>query len=185
MHAASAFAPPVIAAPPGQYDAGVEEGVEGDPSGPSRCAVEDPTRAHKEQEEARGTAATGSRERRHSDEERRGEEKMQESASTNQHPHQHQLTEAAQASLGRGVSRSVDSHSRHIILILSLYSSHKYPYPGCLYGSEWDGTMWRRGGLSALTSPASAPTAAPAAGHWQQRAPHTRAGAHTQCAGIY
>ena len=84
-----------------------------------------PTR-HKKQEEARGTAATGSRERRHSDEERRGEEKMQESASTNQHPHQHQLTEAAQASLGRGVSRSVDSHSRHIILILSLYSSHKY-----------------------------------------------------------
>ena len=54
---------------------------------------------------------------------------MQESASTNQHPHQHQLTEAAQASLGRGVSRSVDSHSRHIILILSLYSSHKYPHP--------------------------------------------------------
>ena len=83
-----------------------------------------------------GTAATGSRERRHSDEERRGEEKMQESASTNQHPHQHQLTEAAQASLGRGVSRSVDSHPRHIILILSLYSSHKYPYPakadGCV-----------------------------------------------------
>ena len=98
--------------------------------------MEDPTRAHKEQKEARGTAATGSRERRHSDEERRGEEKMQESASTNQHPHQHQLTEAAQASLGRGVSRSVDSHSRHIILILSLYSSHKYPYLVAAWGSD-------------------------------------------------
>ena len=109
--------------------------AEGDPSGPSRCTVESPRDTDGE-EEARGTAATGSRERRHSDEERRGEEKMQESASTNQHPHQHQLTEAAQASLGRGVSRSVDSHSRHIILILSLYSSHTYPYPCSTVYSE-------------------------------------------------
>ena len=147
--AASAFAPPVIAAPLGQYDAGVEDattvaGVEGDRERPLPVRGGGPHARTQGEKEARGTAATGSRERRHSDEERRGEEKMQESASTNQHPHQHQLTEAAQASLGRGVSRSVDSHSRHIILILSLYSSHKYPYPGCLYGSEWDGTMWRR-----------------------------------------
>ena len=61
--AASAFAPPVIAAPPGQYDAGVEDattvaGVEGDPSGPSRCAVESPRGT----QEAGGSKRHGSKE---------------------------------------------------------------------------------------------------------------------------
>ena len=56
--AASAFAPPVIAAPPGQYDAGVEEGVEGDPSGPSRCTVESPRDTRRQTEAETTTEAT-------------------------------------------------------------------------------------------------------------------------------